>query len=688
MDSIVVRSSMAKRIIVTLLPAICFLGMYLCAAVSVNFLEYGSKADKIMGNIMLSLLIPMIVSIPFIFKVHREKTVFDGYTFVVTPFIGQKKTISLQDVKVCTIDKRKQIRLFDKNSNLICKYSETEDREKMILLALQRSGKSVFTFRIRNEKQIVAKGSDKIFLKYLATGKIVTPEDELRAFNKMSREEKVKYMLEEYEDELGDTEEDEDVLDDENVQELTYMRKYGFKEMPYAEGEINEKIQNRLRKNVKRALVGQIICILLFILGIILIANNVQGKIIQCIAMILFFGSNIVILVIECYRRRKEFEIVKTTFYRVNATAVDEKNFSAKSSEVDRHLIYEFQDKYGAKRHRPSDRVNTADIAWGTGIGEKKVLWYSPYEEYLLETEPVKFKLIRSKKRPSFKVWIKRHPILVVGCVAIIASAIFGLYQFGERQVFIYTNDGRKLQVEWSAKGGTTEEQATAAVEATGMEKEELEAWLKQSFYPYFYANDASDEEFEEFDVEEYKNILDEEMIQKIKDNLSSSWGINDRKSLIKKTDSLLKKGDKYTYARTLEKMSEEVMNLPEDTIFYTYRLYEPDEFYRYLGTYYAYNEIGDAGVDAWDYCRCIRLFAFGYISGYISYDEYLIHAAPIVTYLQNEYDSWTKMYESYYYGHLIFLGRNEYTSVIAKYDGYSDYSEMGENVEMPFRNE
>lgn len=53
-------------------------------------------------------------------------------------------------------------------------------------------------------------------------------------------------------------------------------------------------------------------------------------------------------------------------------------------------------------------------------------------------------------------------------------------------------------------------------------------------------------------------------------------------------------------------------------------------------------------------------VIAFGYICGYISYDEYLIHAAPLAVYLQNEYDSWETMYESYYYGYLIFAGRNK----------------------------
>ena len=43
--------------------------------------------------------------------------------------------------------------------------------------------------------------------------------------------------------------------------------------------------------------------------------------------------------------------------------------------------------------------------------------------------------------------------------------------------------------------------------------------------------------------------------MEAIRENISDYWGIHDRKSLMKTTDSLLQKGDKYTYAQTLEKL-------------------------------------------------------------------------------------------------------------------------------------
>ena len=80
---------------------------------------------------------------------------------------------------------------------------------------------------------------------------------------------------------------------------------------------------------------------------------------------------------------------------------------------------------------------------------------------------------------------------------------------------------------------------------------------------------------------------------------------------------------------------------MPEDTIMYTYRLYKEDEWLQYMGTYKAYNEIGDAGIDAW-----------------------------------------ANMYESYYYGDLIFLGRNKHSDSGYMYGGYANYEYMGEVAE------
>ena len=67
---------------------------------------------------------------------------------------------------------KKKIRLFDEKSNLICKYKSTQDKEQIILKTLQKAGTCTFTFSVRNGKQVVVKGSDRIFTDYLATGEV------------------------------------------------------------------------------------------------------------------------------------------------------------------------------------------------------------------------------------------------------------------------------------------------------------------------------------------------------------------------------------------------------------------------------------------------------------------------------------------------------------------------------------
>ena len=54
MGTVVVRNSVAKRVIVTLMPAISFLCMFGLAAISANFLEYGSTADRIISECPVS----------------------------------------------------------------------------------------------------------------------------------------------------------------------------------------------------------------------------------------------------------------------------------------------------------------------------------------------------------------------------------------------------------------------------------------------------------------------------------------------------------------------------------------------------------------------------------------------------------------------------------------------------------
>lgn len=613
MQTTTIRPSIQRRIIITLIPFLSFLCMYILEGICVDYLEYGSASYEIVGNIGIAFIIPMFVSIPYIIKVNRQKIVFDGYILKVTPTIGYTKEIQVRDIKACNILKNKTVVLMDEKSNVLCKYPKKLDEDNVIYYALKRNRKCVFSITDKNDNQAVLK------------------------------------------DRVADT----------------------FQENEYNEDEIDVNVFLSIRKAGRIELVVQLLIAMLIPISIFIISKNASRDLVTFSVLAVFIIGNILLLLVGKCFRIKQFNIIKSSYYRVAGVAVDEANGS---------VIYEFEDKYGEIRRRPSNKRISSSIACGTRIGQRKMLWYSPYANALIESEELKYNIFEVKERAPFRIWIKKHPFQLVICIVIIICVGLYVQKIARGRVFIYTHDGRTLQTEWVSEDKLTKQEVDDAIASTGMKQEEYELWLRQSYYPYFYVNDLKEIDFLHIDIEAARYDWDEDTIQDIKDNLANSWGIEDRKSLIKTTDSLLEKGDKYTYARTLEKMGEEEMDMPEDTIYYTYKLYKPDELYMYLGTYYAYNEIGDAGVDAWDYCRCIRLYAFGYICGYISYDEYLIHSAPIVCYLQDEYNSWTQMYESYYYGDLLFLGRNKYSNVGARYGGYADYEEMGEKAERVIR--
>lgn len=633
MESIVLRHSKGKRIFVTLIPALLFLCIYLLAVISNSFIEYGSEGYNNVEKIVDIFFLLMILDVPFIVKVHREKTVFDGRAFEVTPVLGKLRYIPVEKVGICAIYATGKVVLYDKDEKRICSYKATQDREKFVFHVLQRMNNCAFVFRLHGKDRLIVKGDDPAVEHYLMFGAMPYGENNW----------------------------------------------YRSKEPSYAKGEIDEEILKKTGSIRKRALLVQGIVLLCSVSAVVVLASG-KGTF---WAMCVFLGGTFAYVPIEYWSRKKIFEIIKATFYQVTATAVNEKDFAYKSTVSDRHVIYEFTDRKGVIRHRPSDAQRASNVVWGTDMGVKKTLWYSPYTDYLLETEALTYQWKRSEKRASVGMWLKHYLAWIIIFTAFAFVVGLQAYRFGKTQIFVYTHDGRNLQVEWNVTDEEREEQKEEALEASGMTQQELETWLKQACYPYFYANYNQDE-FTTFDLREYKSSLDDEQVHKQKENLVNWWGISGRESLIEKMDSLLEKGDKYTYDRTLKQFKDGELDETEDVVKDAYLQEKPDEIERYMGAYYAYNEIGDAGIDAWDYCRYIRVLNCAYICGYITYDEYLIHTEPVVIYLQEEYDSWAQMYESYYYGRMVFLGRNKSEPDLQQYR-YSHYEEMGEEAEIPF---
>ena len=72
----------------------------------------------------------------------------------------------------------------------------------------------------------------------------------------------------------------------------------------------------------------------------------------------------------------------------------------------------------------------------------------------------------------------------------------------------------------------------------------------------------------------------------------------------------------------------------------------------RYETAYEAYEKYGEAGIDGWDYSRALQILGDCYQAEYINLQECLDMSLPIARKLQETYDSWEGVAESYLYGY------------------------------------
>ena len=73
----------------------------------------------------------------------------------------------------------------------------------------------------------------------------------------------------------------------------------------------------------------------------------------------------------------------------------------------------------------------------------------------------------------------------------------------------------------------------------------------------------------------------------------------------------------------------------------------------QYRAAYTAYHDEAGNGIDAWDYCRVLQILGDSYQCGYISLEECLDQSLVVAQYLQQEYDSWEALCNSYLHGYM-----------------------------------
>lgn len=635
MKMLVLRNTMKKRIFITLLPLLSVLCLLTLIGICETFIERSSFLYDFLSVFSLVFFFPMIIGLPFTIKVNREKIKYDGYYLYITPFIGRTKELPLVEVGLAVIDSKNYVKLFNENGNKLCKYHKEQDFQGILLADLDRAGVPIVEYS------------------YSAKAMLELPIEERQSGEKQSEERK---------DDAGEG----------------FLEIYGFKEKIYDKEDIDINIAKALEKTDRKILFVGYGAMLIIYGGLIRIAKLVNEfayesfvAAISCLVLYTVVAAGFCIL-FDYFFKWKRFNILKPTYSKVSVKPIGMIKIKDGKTIARRHMLYEFTDRNGQIRHRASDVQLTENVKEWDLNSQKTVMWYSPYADYLIPDDSLMFSFKGKNERLTLMEWMKKNPIGMTIMVAIIAITMFSVTNVQKEMSYKPEVEESPLKVEWADEGADLSAEVDAAIASTGMDKETYEEWLKQTYYPYFRVNKGGGKIFINFDVETYNDNAEECRTEDIRENIEENWGITDRKTLIETTDSLLDKGAKYGYKRTINRMGEEVLDMSEEEIQDKYG--ERDSYYQYLGCYLAHKNIPEVGLDGWDYGRCIRLYACGYICGYISYEEYLIHSVPVALQIQEEFESWTHMYESYYYGYLYFLGRNDYNDKSALMWGYANY--------------
>lgn len=137
--------------------------------------------------------------------------------------------------------------------------------------------------------------------------------------------------------------------------------------------------------------------------------------------------------------------------------------------------------------------------------------------------------------------------------------------------------------------------------------------------------------------VERCKNTLD-----------GSSWNIPDREDLARTVLSMTL----YGHDSTFREMAEDVKartQTERETISAASSAW-PSYMWEY--TEYVDEKWGDRGIMAWDLFRMANLVQWGYVAGYVTYEEALALLEPAATILCENFSSWDEAYENYLDGY------------------------------------
>lgn len=129
---------------------------------------------------------------------------------------------------------------------------------------------------------------------------------------------------------------------------------------------------------------------------------------------------------------------------------------------------------------------------------------------------------------------------------------------------------------------------------------------------------------------------------------LSGSWGIEDREDLVETVLSMTYYGHNASF---LEMAADVKQRTPEERSAISA---ESDVWGEHMWTFTEEldKKWGDRGILAWDLFRMSNLVQWGYVAGYLTYEEALVLLEPAATRLAENFTSWDEAYENYLDGY------------------------------------
>lgn len=131
---------------------------------------------------------------------------------------------------------------------------------------------------------------------------------------------------------------------------------------------------------------------------------------------------------------------------------------------------------------------------------------------------------------------------------------------------------------------------------------------------------------------------------------LDESWEIKDKASADESIDWLLTEGHSVQYLSDIDNYG--IASYTREEFDYALGESAEEDVAYFTLLFDAYEKFGEDAIKAWDLCRATQLLGMCYVADYYTYEEALEKSLKVAQTIQQTYQSWEDMAQSYLYGY------------------------------------